>query len=548
MAPNFRTSRHIQSKMKKITVFVAAVFVAFGLSAQVTTQALSEQEKNLWHLRDMEKDGIPGVSAIRAYEEILNNKQGKPVVVAIIDSGTETFHEDLQDVIWTNEDEIPNNGKDDDNNGYVDDVHGWSFIGGKGGDVEADNLEFTRIYRDLHRKYASVTPANITSKEGKAEYKRYEEMKAQMESRVSEASTNALQYAMIGMMYTNADKMLKRFFKAETLTVDMLANIPAGVDSLQESAELMNYAFENGFYNRIYTIADDAKAMTNQLETQLNIEFDPRHLVGDDYQNVNERLYGNNHIDGPAADHGTHVGGCVGATWNGKGAAGVCNNARLMIIRCVPDGDERDKDVANSIRYAVDNGARIINMSFGKSFSPQKSAVDEAIRYAESKGVLMIHAAGNDFKNTDKEANFPTDRYDAGGVCSTWMEIGASSSNVEMLSADFSNYGKKNVDVFSPGVDIYNSVPGQKYEAMSGTSMASPVAAGVAATLMSYYPNLTAADVKKIMMESAIPYKKHSFMVEMDGKMKKMKFKDMSRTGAIINLYKACQMAESFKK
>ncbi|MFM7813129.1 MAG: S8 family serine peptidase, partial [Flavobacteriales bacterium] len=349
---------------------------------------------------------------------------------------------------------------------YIDDVHGWSFIGGAKGDVEADNLEFTRIYRELHKKYANVNQVNLTSKEQKAEYKRYEEMKNQMEKRVEEATSNSLQYLMIAAMYTRADEMLKRYFKSESITMEMLAEVPAA-DSMQQSAAMIANALENGFYNQIGSIAEYAESLQNQVETQLNIDFDPRDLVGDNYADVNERNYGNNHIDGPASEHGTHVGGCVGASWNGKGAAGVCNNARLMVIRCVPDGDERDKDVANAIRYAVDNGAKIINMSFGKSFSPQKQAVDEAIRYAESKGVLLIHAAGNDFKNTDKEANFPTDHYDAGGTCSTWMEIGASSGDMNMLSADFSNYGKKNVDVFSPGVDIYNSVPGQKYEAMS---------------------------------------------------------------------------------
>jgi subtilisin family serine protease len=269
------------------------------------------------------------------------------------------------------------------------------------------------------------------------------------------------------------------------------------------------------------------------------------------------------------------VGGIVGASWNGKGMDGVCENAQLMVIRCVPNGDERDKDVANAIRYAVDNGARVVNMSFGKSFSPGKEAVDAAAEYAESKGVLLIHAAGNDSKNIDEQANFPKDTYNDGGECSTWMEIGASGSTVEGLMADFSNYGKKSVDVFAPGVDIYSTVPGGGFKDNSGTSMAAPVASGVAATILSYYPQLTATDVKAIMMQSATDYRKvkiertverkaigkffarifiskkkneKSEIPPRTYKTKSVRFGDMSVTGGVINLYEALKLAETWKK
>ena len=223
--------------------------------------------------------------------------------------------------------------------------------------------------------------------------------------------------------------------------------------------------------------------------------------MGDHYDNMNEKNYGNNHVDGPEADHGTHVGGIVGAARNDFGMSGVADNVRLMIIRCVPNGDERDKDVANSIRYAVDNGAKIINMSFGKSFSPGKEAVDAAVKYAESKGVLMVHGAGNDGQNNDVGANFPKAKYNDGKTCSTWIEIGASGMNSTDLAADFSNYGKHTVDVFAPGVDIYSTVPSGGYADNSGTSMASPVTAGVAAAILSYYPSLSGSDLKQILMK-----------------------------------------------
>ncbi|MEZ4800088.1 MAG: S8 family serine peptidase [Flavobacteriales bacterium] len=278
------------------------------------------------------------------------------------------------------------------------------------------------------------------------------------------------------------------------------------------------------------------------MKFSYNLDMDTRTIVGDDYANVNQRNYGNNHVDGPAAEHGMHVAGIIGAVVNGFGIDGIAHNVKLMIIRCVPNGDERDKDVANAIRYAVDNGAKVINMSFGKSYSPQKEAVDEAVRYAESKGVLLIHAAGNDSKNIDKSDNFPTKKYLNGKTCSTWIEVGASGSTPGELVAPFSNYGKKSVDVFAPGVDIYSTYTGGSYKKESGTRcMASPVTAGVAAALWSMYPELTAQQVKEILIKSAVPYKKLKVTLpgseteeKPDGK--PIAFGSLSKTGAVVNL------------
>jgi hypothetical protein len=333
-------------------------------------------------------------------------------------------------------------------------------------------------------------------------------------------------------MYASA----KNFFKKEigdNYTKDEVMGFQNDNDSLPIYKQLIVVGIENNFDAVLPQWGDQ---VNSALEFGYNLDFDSRSIVGDNYADINEMNYGNNHIDGPAGEHGTHVAGIVGASRDGKGMDGICPNAELMIIRCVPDGDERDKDVANAIIYAVNNGAKVINMSFGKAYSPFKARVDEAVKYAESKGVLLVHAAGNDNKNVDKKDNFPTAKYISGGECTTWLEIGASDRNPESLKASFSNYGRKTVDVFAPGVDIYSTVPGKKYEAMSGTSMASPVTAGVAAAIWSYYPQLTATEVKNLILESAVDYSRQQMPLDENRKRnwkEKIFFGNMPRTYSV---------------
>ncbi|MFM7234681.1 MAG: S8 family peptidase [Flavobacteriales bacterium] len=558
--------------MKNALIAAVAFTASTTCWAQSKPAVPSVKDINQWHMLDASADGPVGVSAIRAYNELLKNKTATPVVVAIIDSGTESFHEDLRENIWVNQDEVPGNGQDDDKNGYVDDVHGWSFIGGPGGDVSADNLEFTRIFRIEKARFEKVTDASQVAKADKADYEHYIKMKAEYERRMEEAQGGLMQIAMIEQFAAGAKDAIKEHLGKENYTVIEVEGIETDDEFLAAAKGFIIMSMKDDINAQI---EEGRKYYQTQTDYQLNLDFDPRSMVGDNYSDINERHYGNNHIDGPEAEHGTHVGGIVGAVWNNIGMDGICGSAKLMVIRCVPEGDERDKDVANAIRYAVDNGARVVNMSFGKSFSPGKSAVDEAAKYAESKGVLLVHAAGNDSKDIDVQPNFPKDTYADGGVCSTWLEIGASGPIVEALTADFSNYGKKSVDVFAPGVDIYSTIPGNKYKDNSGTSMAAPVASGVAATIMSYYPNLSATDVKAIMMKSAVDYgkvkmertverkavgkffarifigKKKNESSEIPPriyKTKTVRFSEMSITGGVINLYEAIKMAENWKK
>jgi cell wall-associated protease len=503
-----------------------------------------------WFLRDPEEDSLQGVSAERAYRTLLKDKPSRSVTVAVIDSGIDIDHEDLKSVIWINEKEIPNNGIDDDKNGYTDDVHGWNFIGGKNGNVDADTYELTREYIRLKIKYENADAGKLSKKQ-KQEFESYVQIKDKFEKLKAK---NEQQYQLYSSMYksiTFSIDTLKALLKVDTITRDAVEKFDTSDPGL---------LFAKGFLLSMYrNMGDDADLEEYLAELKeavdyygvivkygYNENFDSRLIVGDNIGDLQEKNYGNNDVKGPDPNHGTHVAGIIAADRkNGIGIKGIADNVKIMVVRAVPNGDERDKDVANAIIYAVDNGAKIINMSFGKSFSPQKEAVDKAVRYAEQKGVLLIHAAGNDAEDIDVQRNYPSKFYLDGKEAKNWIEVGASSagSNEDFVGS-FSNYGKKMVSLFAPGVDIYSTIPGNKYEDESGTSMASPSTAGVAALLMSYFPELTALQVKDILMKSSRKFDNLKVQKPGGGR---VEFNQLSASGGLVNAFEAVKMAESMK-
>lgn len=505
-------------------------------AAPAPSAALTEPPRD-WQLLDRSTDRVAGISLRRAERELLANKQPRrTVVVAVIDGGIDTAHVGLKANLWTNPKETAN-GRDDDNNGYADDRRGWNFIGGRDGkSVNEDALEVTRVYARCTNATNGALPAAVPDS---ATCARAGE---EFEKVNTEAQQQSQQIQQIEVVSARVNETLRRALNTDSLTRAKVDSFqPTGVETQQAKIMWLRLA-DAGITPT--ALADAKKDVEGRLQYGLNPTFDPRSIVGDDYSNVNERRYGNADVMGPDAKHGTHVAGIIaGVRGTPGGVDGIAPNVRLMMIRTVPDGDERDKDVANAIRYAVDNGAQIINMSFGKGFSPEKAAVDEAVKYADSKGVLMIHAAGNDGENLAEKASFPTPAYLGGGRPKNWIEVGASSwKGLDSLAASFSNYGKSQVDVFAPGVAIRSTVPGGGYEPQDGTSMAAPVVSGLAALLMSYYPNFTAADVKRIILESATRYADQ--MVARPGGEGTVRFGDLSVTGGVVNAYEAVKLAE----
>ncbi|MCZ4221671.1 S8 family peptidase [Pedobacter rhodius] len=580
------------------------LFFSFLLCLNTITFA---QSKNIqlpanWFNLDLVENGFFGISTEKAYRDILKNKIPKQkVIVAVIDGGVDISHQDLKDVLWTNKKEIPGNGIDDDGNGYVDDIHGWNFIGSKKGNLEFDNLELVRLLRIYTPKYQSttnLTPLDSTQKE---EFRLYKKMVGDFGKKYEDASNTFSVLVAINKVLDSVAKTSKKEIPAYEDIEQYKAD-----DEVEEQVKtiIRKGSKDDGSFEKFYkNIKDGYKQYDAMLKYNLNPKYDMRaELVGDDYTNANQRNYGNNDVKGPDALHGTHVSGIIGANrTNTLGVMGVANNVSIMAIRVVPTGDERDKDVANGIRYAVDNGAKVINMSFGKSYKWDKKAVDEAVKYAESKGVLLVHAAGNDNQNNDIDENYPNKFYDSkeaeayklahkkpsladfmppknvpqnNGMgmrppvarpaivkpvpldstkyelphASNWIEVGASAyKDDDNLKADFSNYGKYTVDVFAPGFLINSTAPDNKYEELDGTSMASPVVSGLAALILSYYPDLKPAQVREIIMKSVskvlhkVKYKNEK------GENVRVPFSDVCVSGGIVNTYNALKLAETYK-
>lgn len=531
------------------------LFVSALLLSALFFRAQNSTRPDNWFNLDPTSDKVNGVSTERTYNELLKNKKPSTIIVGVLDSGVDFNHEDLKEVMWTNPGEIAGNGIDDDKNGYVDDIHGWNFIGGKdGSNVNADNLEMTRLMRKLKPKYEGKTEADFKTKEEKQEAKLYAKVKEDYTKARDDNEGAYNRYKFLKDGLEDLNNKIKSSAGVQKVTLAEVESYATNDKTEKQMKMIATTVLKSGqadnLDDAISSVTQGYNHFKSSLDSGLNMDFDPRSIVGDDYSNSSERYYGNPDCNGPNSFHGTHVAGIIAASRkNGKGMDGIAADVRIMAVRCVPDGDERDKDVANAIRYAVDNGATILNMSFGKKYSWDKKAVDDAVKYAESKGVLLIHAAGNDGEDIDKVTHYPCKKFEGKGEAPNFMDIGALNwQPKEHMAASFSNYGKKTVDLFSPGVDIYSTAPGNEYKDASGTSMAAPVTAGVAAVLKSYYPTLTPEQIKKILVKSSIKTYKSDKVVKPGTKDDLVKFDKLSKTGGVVNLYEAVKMAEKFTK
>jgi len=505
-------------------------FVGEPLTANSTakTLPLADAQKKQWHLLDMNVDSIPGTSVMRAYEELIKEKTGKRVVVAVIDSGIDIDHPCLEEVIWQNEDEIENNGIDDNQNGYVDDLHGWNFLG----DSDKENMEYVRLMK-------TTDPENPA-------YKEYANFLKEEKSKVL-----AEQPQIIALLQRidAADSLLAATLNSKEYSLEQARAISPKTPALMDAIRMKEF-LEGANFSR-EDIAEYKDYLQNRLDHHFNIAFDGRTPVGDNPNDINDKNYGNENVVGPDLDsalHGTHVAGIIGASCTHPNhPKGVAQNIALMVVRAVPDGDEYDKDVALAIRYAVDNGAQVINTSFGKNFSPHPEWVYEALRYAAANDVLVVNAAGNDSKNVDpnQSPSFPRDHIDGKEFIDNFITVGATTSAYDASQvASFSNFGASSVDVFAPGADIYSTTPDDSHSFQNGTSMAAPNVAGIAAVLRSFFPKLSAPTIKKIILNSGVPM--HASVVHPENQTT-VAPQSISKTGKVANLYNALLLASKTK-
>ncbi|TXJ29239.1 MAG: peptidase S8 [Chitinophagaceae bacterium] len=544
------------------------LLIAVGslLSAAVIAQKTDVPKG--WHLMDQKDSGYYGISMDKAYAFVQSKKlKSTPVIVAVLDSGVDTTHEDLRPILWRNPGEIPGNGIDDDKNGYVDDVYGWNFLGSRDGtNVEKDSYEAARVYHALKSKWEDkeIDPKTLSAADAK-EYEMWKKAKQDVmgisanPADLKEMKSGYAQLSFVDSVIQIGDSIIRKDLKKDEYTCKDLAAYTPTIDLAGRVKMIMVSICKDNNKDDITNleILEDLEAQVSQLESEIAkneaVHTAPKDyrnsVVKDNYNDINDKFYGNNNVmvSNKSALHGTHVSGIIAAARNnGVGMDGVADNVRIMAVRVVPDGDEHDKDIALGIRYAVDNGAKVINMSFGKGFSPEKKWVDDAVKYAESKGVLLVHAAGNSAMNVDTSWNFPTPVFQDGKRADNWVTVGASGDpKAGGLIASFSNYGKKDVDVFAPGVKIYSTVPGgNTYQNLQGTSMASPVVAGLAAFILEYYPKLTPEQVKYVIEKST---QKPSGKVIDPGTGEEVKMSELSVSGGVINAYEAIKLASTLQ-
>ncbi len=536
---------------KQFYLLGSAMLAISSVMAQSSVKTVKQDVPKQWHQQDQATTGFYGISLDKAYGFLKTKKlKSKQVLVAVIDSGIDTLQEDLKPILWTNPREIPNNGIDDDGNGYVDDIHGWNFLGGKDGrNVTKDSYEAARVYNKMKEKYGSSIPdESSVSAEDRADIEVYKKAQQEIVGDVDQVELSFMK-KMLPLFKEGDSVIMKEMAKEEYTCTDLEKYNSTNSKANFVKMYMDELCKQNG------TVEISNSDIKGQFEAKMKkaeaAEIAPeefrKNVVKDNEADINDRFYGNNDIMTTTSMHGTHCSGIIGAVRNNnKGGDGIADNVRIMMVRAVPDGDEHDKDIALAIRYAVDNGAQVISMSFGKDFSPEKKWVDDAVKYAESKGVLLVHAAGNDAKNIDSTDNFPTVNYLDGKRASNWITVGASGDPTNGgLTASFSNYGKRDVDVFAPGVQIYATLPGgNRYGKLSGTSMACPVVAGTAALLLEYFPSLSAKQIKYVIEQSAtVP----GMDVKKPGTDEEVPLGELSKTGGLLNAYAAVKLAATLK-
>jgi len=532
--------------MRKIILSLSLFFFLLKAGAQDSTL-------RGWHLKDKTADGYYGISVEQAYQFLsANHLKSTTVIVAVLDNGIDTMHEDLKPVLWINNKEIAGNNKDDDNNGFVDDIHGWNFLGNANGNNLAEaSSEWIRVYWRYKDKYeGKKINADSLLPEQQYEYALWQKARGGVVNQgLSEEQLNNYRKFLQNVSF--CDSVLKpRFTGQEYTLTDLTGYKPANEQEKQIKSyltEVFKQAPSPSINNTL--LLEEIKNLVTSEERKSSadkIAPEAYHLniTGDDEKKLVTKPYGNKDIQAAKPDHGTHVSGIIGAVrHNGIGMDGVADNVKIMMVRTVPEGDEYDKDIAMGIRYAVDNGAKIISMSFGKSLSPDKKFIDEAVRYAASKDVLLVQGAGNSKRSIDAFDNFPNPHYLYGdSMASNWITVGACDA--KGMAADFSNFGVKAVDVFAPGVAIYSTIPGNKYVSWDGTSMATPVVSGLAALLISYFPHLSAQQVKTIIEQTVVaPAEKTT----QPGAAIKVQMNALCKSGGIVNAFNAVKLAFGYK-
>lgn len=520
--------------MKKMFLFLALSLFANMTYAQLLKNGSSNDKKQSdldWFNCSFDKDGIYGAEVNKAYDFLKDKKIKKRPVVAIIGTGLDIEHEDLKDAIWKNPKEKKINGKDNDKNGYIDDIHGWNFLGGKDGTVmektmEEGDREFIRLFDKGYGKYfydgenfyqmINDKKTKVPAPDNMNEY-RYYVNRVLSESRIA-GSYGGYQLSYLIRDYgKHFDRMMRAKYPNQELTQKEFGICydpkAAKRDSLSEVAFMIYIMGFTVSQTDSWDVVHNAIKSGDQI-TMAKEEYEKamqqygndgrKEIVGDNYLDLNDYKYGNNVLLTSDAFAGTMLGGIIAANReNDWGMNGIMDKAELMTLRVkANEGEPYLKDVVLAIRYAVDNHADIIMLPQQATLYPdnQKKWVDEALKYAESKGVLVV-VPTREYSVDMAKMEFYPNRWMTGEKELTNLMIVASSDKNGNPSMS-SNYGAKEVDLFAPGTDVYSSYTGDTYQKASGAGLAAAATVGVAALIKAYYPELSGSQIRNLLIKS----------------------------------------------
>lgn len=529
--------------MKFNFLYILVIVININALAQ-TPKSKNIGKSNNWWMKD-KNDSLASTDFVKLFNEItpkLNNPQ-QEVIIAVLDSDIDIHHENFKNYLWFNKYELENDSIDNDNNGYTDDTHGWNFLGKKkdGSSLEYTLIEETRILR----KYSKKEIGEL-EKQGKIFFS-YDSVKKSYDKIEKSLKEKISPYKAAEAGYVYCMDTLKRAFNKEKLTLGSISLLKSSDTLMKTCIAYVKKLHEDGYpYDKFMSYLNHKRT---SLTTCLNLEYDNRELIGDDIYNAHDTQYGSPKFSTIVhkIDHGTEVSGVIiNALRYIKETHKTSLPIKIMPSCITGIGDPTDKDTALAIQYAVDNGAKVINLSQTKSFSLNKEFVDKALKYAEEKDVLIVKSAGNEGLNLDKVLRFPNDNNkQEKEFVNNLIVVGASTEFTDKNIFDIdSNYGKKNADIFAPGIDISTFSPNNNYTESSGTSYSAPIVATIAAIIRSYYPNLSAKQVKQILMESGTSYDVNITFKQEDGSEKTIPFSELSKSGKVVNAYKAMLMAK----
>jgi subtilisin family serine protease len=504
--------------MKKIYILIASLLIGVAGYAQ---------NENWHHLAP--EDGVFGAAIERAHAAARESglrPARRPITIALIGGGIDISHKAISDIIWVNRRERRINGRDNDRNGWIDDRHGWNFLGNDTMTINSlstmGDREFLRL-KDKYNHFLFVEDGiaymfddelgALVETEPPADMEEFEYfLRVVTESELAETNRGVMLAKAVVWYIREIGHSMRMAYPERVLTrtdfgefVRAQQSTTAMQDALFAFIDLMFMSANTEDWNTMAAFADTEFIPIQELrhERAMARRFPrERELIGDDPNDLNDKGYGNNNLLANNALRNTMIAGIIGAGGGQSEIRGITNNVQIMTLRIEADfGEPYMKDMALAIRYAVEQGADIIQLGATNRLFPRHQShwVEEALRYAEQRNVLVVIPVRDLSSNLDDFPFYPN-RNLSTGTLSNIITVAASDS----LGNPFlwANFSETELDIFAPGVEIKSAMPGNRYAIDSGSAYAAAMVTGVAAFIKNYFPQITPAQMRQLLIDT----------------------------------------------